>query len=446
MADGEEESTCTFSGLGLNKWLVNQCDAVGIKSPTEIQQKCIPPILEGRDCIGCAKTGSGKTAAFALPILQKLCEDPYGIFAVILTPTRELAYQICDQFRVLGKPIGLKEAVIIGGLDMMKQALALAEKPHVVIATPGRLADHLKSTDTVHLKRIKFLVLDEADRLLDPSFGDDLQVIFDNVPSERQTLLFSATLTDTLQELRELSPNEPFYYEVKSDIATVAELDQKYILTAASVRDSYLVYILREHAENKSVIIFTHTCKNCQTLANMLWKCDLPCVALHSLKSQGERLAGLATFKSGLVKILVATDVASRGLDIPQVELVINSNVPASPKDYIHRVGRTARAGRGGMAITLMTQYDVDRVKQIEATINTKLVEFETNENEVLPLLRAVMVARREAQLKVRSSAVLEKRMINKRKKMLLEGKDPDGKPVKGKRRQKKLTEKVKNK
>ena len=229
-------------------------------------------------------------------------------------------------------------------------------------------------------------------------------------------------------------------------IATVAELDQKYILTPASVRDSYLVYILRENAENKSVIIFTHTCKNCQTLANMLWKCDLPCVALHSLKSQGERLAGLATFKSGLVKILVATDVASRGLDIPQVELVINSNVPASPKDYIHRVGRTARAGRGGMAITLMTQYDVDRVKQIEATINTKLVEFKTNENEVLPLLRAVMVARREAQLKVRSSAVLEKRMINKRKKMLLEGKDPDVKVVKRKRRQKKLTEKVKNK
>ena len=229
-------------------------------------------------------------------------------------------------------------------------------------------------------------------------------------------------------------------------IATVAELDQKYILTPASVQDSYLVYILREHAENKSVIIFTHTCKNCQTLANMLWKCDLPCVALHSLKSQGERLAGLATFKSGLVKILVATDVASRGLDIPQVELVINSNVPASPKDYIHRVGRTARAGRGGMAITLMTQYDVDRVKQIEATINTKLVEFETNENEVLPLLRAVMVARREAQLKVRSSAVLEKRMINKRKKMLLEGKDPDVKAVKRKRRRKKLTEKVKNK
>ena len=218
-------------------------------------------------------------------------------------------------------------------------------------------------------------------------------------------------------------------------IKTVTELDQRYILAPASVRDSYLIHVLREHGENKSVIIFTHTCKNCQTLANMLWKCELPCVALHSLKSQGERLAGLATFKSGIVKILVATDVASRGLDIPQVELVINSNVPASPKDYIHRVGRTARAGRGGMAITLVTQYDVDRVKQIEATINTKLVEFETNENEVLPLLKAVMVARREAELKVRGSAVLEKRLINRRKKLIQEGKDPDMKAPRRKRR-----------
>ena len=158
-------------------------------------------------------------------------------------------------------------------------------------------------------------------------------------------------------------------------IATVSELDQRYILAAASVKDCYLVYILREHAENKSVIVFTHTCKNCQALANMLWKCDIPCIALHSLKSQGERLAGLASFKSGISKVLVATDLASLGLDIPQVELVINSNVPASAKDYIHRVGRTARAGRGGMAITIMTQFDVDRVKEIEAAINTKLVD-----------------------------------------------------------------------
>lgn len=220
-------------------------------------------------------------------------------------------------------------------------------------------------------------------------------------------------------------------------IATVSELDQRYILAAASVKDCYLVYILREHAENKSVIVFTHTCKNCQALANMLWKCDIPCIALHSLKSQGERLAGLASFKSGISKVLVATDLASLGLDIPQVELVINSNVPASAKDYIHRVGRTARAGRGGMAITIMTQFDVDRIKEIEAAINTKLVEFETNEKEVLFLLKPVMVAKREAELRVQSSAVLEKRKINQRKKLILEGKDPDEEQPKKKHRKK---------
>ncbi|XP_031557793.1 probable ATP-dependent RNA helicase DDX49 isoform X2 [Actinia tenebrosa] len=408
---------------------------MGIKKPTEIQINCVPPIIAGRDCIGCAKTGSGKTAAFALPILQKLCEDPYGIFAVVLTPTRELALQIADQFKVLGQPIGLKSCVIIGGMDMMKQAIDLAQKPHVVIATPGRLADHLKSTDTLDIGKIQFLVLDEADRLLDPSFGDDLGVIFDKVPKKRQTLLFSATLTDTMEELKKISTAEPFCYEVKSDVATVAELDQRYQLVPANVRDCYLVHLLREQDEQKSIIVFTHTCKNCQVLASLFRKVDLPCVALHSLMSQAQRLSALSKFKSGLVKILVATDVASRGLDIPAVELVVNSNVPASPKDYIHRVGRTARAGKGGMAVTLVTQYDVERVKAIEAVINTKLTELKTSEKEVLTLLKGVLVARREAELKVRDSDILEKRKVNKRKKDLLDGKDPDAKQKKKKRK-----------
>ncbi|KAK3746124.1 hypothetical protein QZH41_008828 [Actinostola sp. cb2023] len=399
---------------------------MGIKHPTEIQVNCVPPILEGRDCIGCAKTGSGKTAAFALPILQKLCQDPYGIFAVVLTPTRELALQIADQFKVLGQPIGLKSCVVIGGMDMMKQAIALADRPHVVIATPGRLADHLKSTDTLTLHKIQFLVLDEADRLLDPSFGDDLAVIFDAVPQNRQTLLFSATLTDTMEELRKVSTAEPFCYEIKSEVATVSQLDQRYLLVPAHVRDCYLVYLLREQDDSKSIIVFTHTCKNCQVLASMFYKVELPCVALHSLMPQRQRLAALSKFKSGRVKILVATDVASRGLDIPEVELVVNSNVPASPKDYIHRVGRTARAGKGGMAVTLVTQYDVQRVRNIETTINTKLTELESKEKEVLVLLKAVLVARREAELRVRDSDILEKRKKNKRKKDILDGKDPD--------------------
>ena len=186
-----------------------------------------------------------------------------------------------------------------------------------------------------------------------------------------------------------------------------------------------MVHIVREYAETKSVIIFTNTCRNCQILSQMLRNIDLKCVALHSLMSQNERLASLAKFKTGIANILVATDVASRGLDIPSVELVLNSNVPASPVDYIHRVGRTARAGRGGMAVTLMTQYDIERVHAIEDRINTKLTELEVNENEVVKILKAVSVVRREVEIRLKDSGFGEKRLINKRKRLILDGKSP---------------------
>ena len=204
-------------------------------------------------------------------------------------------------------------------------------------------------------------------------------------------------------------------------VATVAELDQRYVLVPPIMKDSMLVYILREHAENKSVIIFTSTCRNCQVLAYTLRKVELPCVALHSLMSQNDRLSTLTRFKSGVVKILVSTDVASRGLDIPTVDLVLNSNVPANPTDYIHRVGRTARAGRGGLAITFITQYDIERIQAVEERINTKLEEFATNESEAVKLLKTVSIVRREVELRLSDSNFGERRAINKRKKQILE-------------------------
>ena len=226
-----------------------------------------------------------------------------------------------------------------------------------------------------------------------------------------------------------------FFYS----IATVTELDQRYVLVPPPMKDSMLVYILREHADNKSVIIFTSTCRNCQVIAYMLRKVELLCVALHSLMSQNDRLSTLARFRGGIVKILVSTDVASRGLDIPIVDLVINHNVPASPTDYIHRVGRTARAGRGGKAVTLMTQYDIERIKAIEERINTKLEEFETNETEAVKLLKAVSVVRREVELRLDDSNFGEKRKINKRKKRLLEKEAKDSKRNNPKTKRKKL-------
>jgi len=411
-----------FRKLGLGKWLSRQCEEMGLNKPTEIQENCIPQILNGKDCIGCAKTGSGKTAAFGLPIIQKLSEDIYGIFALVLTPTRELAVQISDQFRVFGKGINIRLSVVIGGLDMVEQGRELSQHPHIVIATPGRLAALVESGVSFSLKKIKYLVLDEADRLLEKSFENDLEVIFDSISEERQTLIFSATLTDTINTLREMTGKSPYCYEVKSDTATVTELDQRYLLLPSLAKDAYLVHILQNFIENKSVIIFTHTCRSCQILSNTLNKLEIKCVSLHSIMAQRHRLSSLAQFKSGTVNILIATDVASRGLDIPLVELVINYNVPASPIDYIHRVGRTARAGRGGMSLMLLSQYDIERIKAIESYINVTMTEFETSESDALKLLKIVAITKREVEIRLNNSSFGEKRKINKRKAMILSG------------------------
>lgn len=421
-----------FSSLGLSDWLIQQCKQMGISKPTQVQENCMPPILEGRDCMGCAKTGSGKTAAFVLPVLQKLSEDPYGIFCLVLTPTRELAYQIAEQFRVLGKPMGLRDCIIVGGMDMITQALELSKKPHVVVATPGRLADHIRSSDTFSIKKIQFLILDEADRLLEQGctdFTKDLEVILAAVPAKRQTLLFSATLTDTLQELKGIAMNRPFFWESKSEVRTVEELDQRYILTPEKVKDAYLVHLIQKFQDEHddwSIMIFTNTCKNCQILTMMMQKFNFPTISLHSMMKQKQRFANLAKFKSSVFKILIATDVASRGLDIPTVQVVINHNTPGLPKIYIHRVGRTARAGRHGVSITLVTQYDIHLVHSIEGQIQAKLKEYPVEEKEVLKILTQVNVARRECEIKLESTDFDEKKEINKRKQMILEGKDPD--------------------
>ncbi|XP_066064648.1 LOW QUALITY PROTEIN: probable ATP-dependent RNA helicase DDX49 [Chamaea fasciata] len=421
-----------FRALGLAPWLAEQARQVGLLRPTPVQAACIPPVLHGRDCLGCAKTGSGKTAAFVLPVLQVLSEDPYGIFCLVLTPTRELAYQIAEQFRVLGKPLGLKDCVVVGGLDMVAQALELARKPHVVIATPGRLADHLRSSSTFSLSKIKFLVLDEADRLLEQGSADfcaDLELILAACPARRQTLLFSATLTATLSRLRGLAANSPFFWEAQSQARTVEELEQRYLLVPEALKDAHLVHLVQRFQDlhpDWAIIIFTKTCKDCQVLNMMLRRFNFPSVALHSMMKQKQRFAALAKFKSSIFRILVATDVAARGLDIPAVQLVINHNTPGLPKIYIHRVGRTARAGRKGLSITLVTQYDIHLVHAIEEEIKLKLQEFSVEEQLVLDILTQVNVTRRECEIELEGMDFDEKKEINKRKQMILEGKDPD--------------------
>uniref|UniRef100_A0A0N5A9Z4 RNA helicase n=1 Tax=Syphacia muris TaxID=451379 RepID=A0A0N5A9Z4_9BILA len=417
----------SFAGLGLGKWLCMQLSNLALKTPTPVQVHCIPHILTGEDVIGCSKTGTGKTLAFALPILNQLAVDPYGIYALIITPTRELAFQIGDQFNALGTMIGLKLAVIVGGRDHIAQANDLARRPHIVVATPGRLSDHIVSdssgTGQLFLK-IKFLVIDEADRILEGQYADSLRNILQALPKKRQTLLFSATITSALSHLRQVSLKEPYFFEDKSEIATVDKLDQKYVLCPCAVKDAYLVFHQRH--PNSAILIFSHTCKECQALAIMFAGLGFQVGSLHSQISQRDRLSALTKFRSGRIRILICTDVAARGLDIQHVDLVINHNVPQNPKVYVHRVGRSARAGRFGGAITFVTQYDISLLQEVEKLIGKKLDKLDVSDKKVKQYVTQVLVTKREAELKLEQQNFGERKLINKRKEMLLEGMDPD--------------------
>lgn len=423
-----------FQSLGVAPFLVSTLASLGIKTPSEIQVQVIPRILAGRDIIGQAKTGSGKTAAFALPILQTLAKDPYGIYAVVLTPTRELAFQLADQFRVLGSSLNLRDAVVIGGLDMMPQASALAERPHVVIATPGRLADLMRSNCEMHLTHCRYLVLDEVDRLMEPKFRPDMETIIDALPppSKRQTLLFSATMTkeEVLAQQNQfgLTEEKTDFCQVKSDEdALVAQLDQQYLFMPQNIKEVYLVYMLSKsiYAGN-SCIVFVSTCRGCEVLSQLLLEMGIQCESLHSRKNQNRRLASLGKFRSGLAKVLVATDVASRGLDIPTVQLVLNYDLPRMSADYIHRVGRTARAGRGGAALTFVSQYDIEVFKSIEETVGREMKLHELNEPDVLELLKSVNAAKRMAKIRLEDFQVTKK-VVKRRKEKRSEGEEDGG-------------------
>ena len=330
--------------------------------------------------------------AFAVPVLQKWAEDPAGIYAVILTPTRELALQIFEQIKAISAPQSLKPILITGGTEMRPQALALSRRPHVIIATPGRLADHIQTSgeDTiVGLRRVKVVVLDEADRLLASGPGSmlpDVEICLNALPPplERQTCLFTATLTPEVMALKSLPRGKGrppiFVCEVDtSDLAVPPTLKQTYLQVPLTYRETYLHILLRtaRNAAKKSIIIFCNRTTTANLLERLLRLLEHRVTSLHSLLPQRERIDNLARFRASAARILVATDVASRGLDIPGVDLVINYDVPRNPDDYVHRVGRTARAGKKGDAVTLVGQRDVALFLAIEARIGVKLESYE---------------------------------------------------------------------
>ncbi|KAJ7647388.1 P-loop containing nucleoside triphosphate hydrolase protein [Roridomyces roridus] len=391
----------SFKSLGLIDPLLEALEQVNYTTPTEIQVESIPHALEGRDIIGVASTGSGKTAAFALPILQKLWEDPKGLFACVLAPTRELAFQISQQFEALGSGMAARSVVIVGGVDTIAQSVALAKRPHVVVATPGRLLWHLENTKGFNLKGIKFLVMDEADRLLDMDFGPVIDKILKLVPTERTTYLFSATMTSKVAKLQRASLSNPIKVEVSTKYQTVSTLLQYYLFIPLQDKDTYLVSLANSMAQN-SMIIFTRTVHDAGRICIILRTLGLPAVPLHGQLTQSQRLGALGKFKSGSRKVLVATDIASRGLDIPSVDVVINFDIPTHSKDYIHRVGRTARAGRAGKSITLVTQYDVELVQRIEQTVGKQMELWPTDAEEIALLKERVNEAGRLATVELK--------------------------------------------
>lgn len=308
------------------------------------------------------------------------------------------------------------------------------------------MADHLSSCNTFNLSKIKYLIVDEADRMLGGDFDSQIATIFSHLPKKRQTLLFTATITDSLKTLREVALQDALYYEDENAEkgGTVDKCDQRFVLTPPEAKDGYLVHVVqlcREKYERGSIIIFVRTCKECEAIAMMLNQFDYAAVSLHSSKSQRERMAALSQFKSNQVRILVATDVASRGLDIPTVEFVINHDVPSVSKNYVHRVGRTARAGRRGMSVTLITPADVKLVKAIEVLIDKEMDELEVKDNMVAEILTQVNVTKREQEIKLDEMDFDEKKKINKRKRMLMNGIDPE---MEEKRKRREQRERVK--
>ncbi|KPM41509.1 ATP-dependent RNA helicase DBP8 [Neonectria ditissima] len=411
----------TFTAINVRPWLVQSLANMAIRRPTGIQKGCIPEILKGRDCIGGSRTGSGKTVAFAVPILQKWAEDPTGIFAVVLTPTRELALQIYEQIKAISSPQSLKAILVTGGSDMRAQAIELGKRPHVVIATPGRLADHIRTSgeDTIcGLRRVRFVVLDEADRLLNASghgsMLPDVEECLSVLPpaTERQTLLFTATITPEVRALKNM-PIKPgkqpvFVCEVDTQMLAIpATLKQMHLQIPVTHKEHYLhIFLLTEANVDKSIILFCNRTSTADYLHHLLRMLEHRVTSLHSKLPQRQRIDNLGRFRASAARILVATDVAARGLDIPEVSLVINYDIPRDPDDYIHRVGRTARAGRKGEAVTFVGQRDVELVLAIEERVGRQMEAWEEEgvnlETRVIrDALKLVGEKKREALLEV---------------------------------------------
>ncbi|HSV78810.1 MAG TPA: DEAD/DEAH box helicase [Ramlibacter sp.] len=372
-------SDSTFSKLGLAEPLQRAVADMGYESMTPIQEQAIPVVLEGRDVMGAAQTGTGKTAAFSLPLLQRLLKHEnastsparHPVRALVLLPTRELADQVAQQVKLYSKHTNLRSAVVFGGMDMKPQTAELKKGVEVLVATPGRLLDHIESKNAV-LNQVEYVVLDEADRMLDIGFLPDLQRILSYLPKQRTTLLFSATFSPEIKRLAASYLQDPVTIEVSRPNTTASTVEQHFYSVPEDDKRRALRQVVRQRGLSQA-FVFVNSKLGCARLARTLEREGLKTTALHGDKSQDERLKALDAFKKGEVDLLVATDVAARGLDIKDVPAVFNFDVPFNAEDYVHRIGRTGRAGASGLAVTLVSPGDGRLVADLEKLLKRKL-------------------------------------------------------------------------
>jgi ATP-dependent RNA helicase RhlE len=365
-----------FAALGLSDPLVRSVAEAGYKEPTPIQSKAVPHVLAGNDLLAAAQTGTGKTAAFVLPILDRLMQNPRapqvtGPRCLIVTPTRELAAQIEADVRTYGKHVKLKVIAVFGGVSIRPQIEQLRKRVDIVVATPGRLLDHVGQR-TIDLSGIQIVVLDEADRMLDMGFLPDVKRVLAQLPKSRQTLLFSATFSNEIRTLAQGFLRNPAIIDVAPRNAPIELVDQSVHLCANREKRDLLCHLIRKN-DWRQVLVFTKTKHGANRLAEKLEKDGISAAAIHGNKSQSARTRALADFKAGRVPVLVATDIAARGLDIDELPQVVNFELPNVPQDYVHRIGRTGRAGLTGSALSLVDQEEMGLLRAIERLINKRI-------------------------------------------------------------------------
>jgi ATP-dependent RNA helicase RhlE len=385
-----------FSELGLRPAYARRCESLGYTEPTAIQARAIPVVLTGADLIGCAETGTGKTAAFLLPTMQRMSETPRpGVRVLVLAPTRELVSQIHESYKQLAPKGSPKCAAVIGGASMSNQTDALRRGAGVVVATPGRLLDHVERR-TIDLSFVEVLVLDEADRMLDMGFLPAIRRILAELPAKRQTLLFSATMSSEIESLARSTMKEPKMVEVSVRGRAAVTVEQTAYPVAQESKTALLLDLLEQERDNfERVLVFTRTRRGAERLSHILLARDHKVNRIHADRTQPQREAALRGFKDGQTRVLVATDIAARGIDVESISHVINYDVPAAPEDYVHRIGRTGRAGKTGRAITLVTPVDELSMRAIERLTGQQV------ERVVLPSFGgAPAVAQRAAAVK----------------------------------------------